>query len=264
MTSRFITALQLRDLQAADPKLRILDVRHRVGADRQRPAYEAGHIPGAVYVELRDELAGPATPGRGGRNPLPATEVLQADLRRWGVADHMPVVVYAGAGQPAAGRAWWVLSWAGVVGVRILAGGYDAWVATGLPVSASVPDPTPTAFTVSLGPLQEATIDEVPAYALRGQLVDVRPRADFELGHIPHAINLPYTELTDGAGLPLAGERIASLLAERGVDARATVALTCGGGVAAAWSAAILEEAGVPTALHVGSWSEWIERHPPA
>jgi len=264
MSSRFITAVQLRDWQAADPSLRILDVRHQVGAERQRRVYEAGHIPDAVYVELRDELAGPSTPGRGGRNPLPAVDVLQADLRRWGVAAHSLVVVYAGAGQPAAGRAWWVLNWAGVTNVRILAGGYEAWVEAGLPVSNSVPTPTPTTFTARQGRLQEATIGELPAYALRGQLVDVRPRADFELGHIPHAVNLPYTELTDIAGLPLPRERITSLLGGQGVDPHVIVVLTCGGGVAAAWSAAILDEAGVPTALHVGSWSEWIEHHPVA
>ena len=124
MRSRFITALQLRDLLTTDTSVVILDVRHMVGAERQRHSYDRGHIPGAVYVELRDELAGPPSPGRGGRNPLPTAEVLQSNLRRWGVTADARVVVYAGSGQPAAGRAWWVLTWAGISGAHILAGGY--------------------------------------------------------------------------------------------------------------------------------------------
>lgn len=264
MSPRFITAGQLSDLLATDAGVRVLDVRHQVGAERQRPAYEAGHIPGAVYVELRDLLAGPPTPGRGGRNPLPAPEVLQADLRDWGVAAHAPVVVYAGAGQPAAGRAWWVLRWAGVSEVRILAGGYEAWLAAGLPVSTALPRPARTDVVIRPGQLQEAVIEAVPGHALRGQLVDVRPRADHDEGHIPHAVNLPYTELTDATGLPLPAEHITARLGELGVDVGATVVLTCGGGVAAAWSAAILDEIGLTTALHVGSWSEWVQLHPSA
>ncbi|MFT4269232.1 MAG: rhodanese-like domain-containing protein [Xenophilus sp.] len=262
MPPRFITALQLRDRLATGTPTVLLDVRHLVGTDRQRGAYDAGHIPGAVYVELRDELAGPPSPGRGGRNPLPTAQVLQSNLRRWGVAADLPVVVYAGAGQPAAGRAWWVLTWAGVPGVRILAGGYEAWVDAGLPVSTATPVPTPTTFTIRPGCLREVALGEVPAHALRGQLVDVRPHADFDQGHIPNAINLPYTDLTDAAGLPLPARRLHALLAERGVDPGDTVALTCGGGVAAAWSAALFDEAGIRTALHVGSWSEWVAHNP--
>lgn len=263
-SSRFMTAPQLHALLGSDATVRVLDVRHMVGADRMRHVYEAGHIPGAVYVEMRDELAGPASAGRGGRNPLPQADALQSHLRRWGVGAESTVVVYAGVGQPAAGRAWWVLTWAGVP-VRILAGGYEAWVTAGFPVTTGTvtpetPTPPPSTRTVRPGQLPDVTVAEVPAYAQRGQLVDVRPRTDFEQGHIPGAVNLPYTGLTGTDDLPLAARDIQALLAAQGVDHDAPVALTCGGGVAAAWSAAILEDAGIRTVLHAGSWSEWCTR----
>lgn len=258
-SSRFISIGRLQSLAASDRPPLILDIRHQVGTERQRKAYEAGHVPGAVYVELRDELAGPPTPSRGGRNPLPAAAALQSNLRRWGVTGTSPTVVYAGRGQPAAGRAWWVLTWAGVADVHILAGGYEAWVDAGLPVVSTLPEPTPSAFVVSPGRLRDLSLSEALEYGLRGQLVDVRPRADFEDGHMPHAVNLPYGDLTDAGRFPLPTDRLRDLLAQRGVDVEAEVALTCGGGVAAAWCAAILDEIGVPTALHVGSWSEWVE-----
>ena len=258
MPSHFIAPLQLQALLERDSSVRVLDVRHLVGADRMRHVYEAGHIPGAVYVEMRDDLAGPASTGRGGRNPLPQAEVLQTRLRHWGVAENSKVVVYAGSGQPAAGRAWWVLTWAGLPGVRILAGGYEAWVAAGLPVDAKLPTPLATTLIVRPGQLIDATLAEVPSFAQQGQLVDVRPSTDYEQGHIPQAVNLPYTVLTSADGLPLPVQEIHALLAAQGVDGNRPVALTCGGGVAAAWSSAILEEAGIRTALHAGSWSEWV------
>lgn len=258
MPSRFLTAEQLHGLQLTDTSVVVLDVRHLVGHARMRDHYEAGHIPGAIYVEMRDQLAGPASPGRGGRNPLPSPDTLQADLRHWGIGPDSSVVIYSGAGQPAAGRAWWVLTWAGIPGVCILAGGYEAWVEAGYSVSQEIPSPTPSAITVNPGQLSEVTLPEVPAYAQRGQLVDVRPRSDFELGHIPGAVNIPYTDLSDAGGFPLAPESLARLFEGRGVNLGKTVALTCGGGVAAAWSSAILDEVGISTALHVGSWSEWM------
>lgn len=259
MPARFITAKELHELQIADKSLVVLDVRHLVGQARMRDQYETGHIPGAIYVEMRDELAGPASPGRGGRNPLPKPETLQANLRLWGISANSSVVIYSGLGQPAAGRAWWVLTWAGIRGVRMLAGGYEAWVEAGLPVSKETPIPSPSEIVIHPGQLPDVTLSEVPWHAQRGQLVDVRPRVDFDLGHIPGAVNVPYTELSDSRGFPVAPGLLQSLFAGQGVDLKKTIALTCGGGVAAAWSAAILDAIGIPTALHAGSWSEWID-----
>ena len=112
----FISPAELAAIAPGD--LVLLDVRHGFPGGGQPDAYRAGHLPGARYVELRDELAGPKSP-TGARNPLPEPAAIEASLRRWGVSDGKRVVVYADADAPSAGRAWWVLTWAGVRDVRI-------------------------------------------------------------------------------------------------------------------------------------------------
>ena len=114
----------------------VLDVRWALttaNTPAGRREYEAGHVPGAFFVDLDSELAGP--PGDGGRHPLPDPEVVQAVLRRAGITEHSRVVAYDGKDSYAAARAWWVLRWLGVSDVRVLDGGWAAWVAAGLPVS---------------------------------------------------------------------------------------------------------------------------------
>src|SRR5262249_13073912 len=105
-----------------------------------RAAYDAGHLPGAAFVNLDRDCCGP--PGPGGRHPLPDPAALERAVRRLGVrADH-PVVVYeAGGATPvgSAARVWWTLRWAGHEQVQILDGGYAAWVAAGQPVSRQEP-----------------------------------------------------------------------------------------------------------------------------
>ncbi len=102
-----------------------------------RDAYDAGHIPGAHFVDLDAELAGP--PGDGGRHPLPSATVVEAALRRAGVGAETPVVVYDAANSMAAARAWWILRYFGVRDVRVLDGGFAAWRAAGGEVSTTVP-----------------------------------------------------------------------------------------------------------------------------
>src|SRR5262245_32998594 len=99
----------------------VLDVRWKLGGPPGRPEYLAGHIPGAVYVDLDTELAGHGEP-TDGRHPLPALRDLQAAARRWGVRDDRGVVAYDGEGNLAAARAWWLLRWAGLRDVRLLDG----------------------------------------------------------------------------------------------------------------------------------------------
>ena len=90
----------------------LLDVRWALGDDRGRERYLAGHLPGAVYVDLDTELADPPSP-RAGRHPLPSVQRLQSAARRWGVRTGAPVVAYDAGGGTAAARAWWLLRWAG-------------------------------------------------------------------------------------------------------------------------------------------------------
>lgn len=253
------------ELAVIDPdRLVLLDVRHAYPAGGQPEAYAEGHIPGARYVELRAELAGPKSP-TGARNPLPEPAAIEASLRGWGVTDASRVVVYADADAPSAGRAWWVLTWAGVEDVRILEGGWQAWVADGRSLTAGVSRPaTPGDFVVRPGRLRDIGPDDAAALAAEGRLVDARGAEYFDLdpenratGHIPGAVSVPYDEFFAADGSIRTAEELRARFAAAGIDLAQPVGIYCGGGVAAAFEASVLAGLGVETSLYVGSWSEW-------
>ena len=258
----FITPAELAAIDPAD--LVLLDVRHAYPAGGQPGAYAEGHLPGARYVELRAELAGPRS-ASGARNPLPEPAAIEASLRGWGVAEGKRVVVYADADAPSAGRAWWVLTWAGVPDVRILAGGWQAWAASGRELTTEAPPPAePGDFVVRAGALTDIGPDEAAALGAQGRLVDARGAEYFELdpedratGHIPGAVSIPYDRLFASDGSLLDPDSVRALFADAGIDLSRPVGLYCGGGVAAAFEASVLAGLGVETALYVGSWSEW-------
>jgi len=258
----FISPAELAAIPAEE--LVLLDVRHAYPAGGQPEAYAAGHLPGARYVELREELAGPKSP-TGARNPLPAPAAIEASLRAWGVSAGSRVVVYADADAPSAGRAWWVLTWAGVPDVRILAGGWQAWAAEGRPLTTEAPPPAaPGDVVVTPGRLADIGADEAAALAAEGRLVDARGAEYFELdperratGHIPGAVSVPYDELFGEDGALRDADAIRARFAEAGIDLSRPVGIYCGGGVAAAFESAVLHGLGVDNALYVGSWSEW-------
>ena len=125
-----VTATDLAALiRAADP-VTVLDVRWRVDDPDGREAYLLGHIPGAVYVSLEDELSDHSVTGRG-RHPLPSGRRLQAAAREWGIRQDVPVVVYDDWNRAGSARAWWVLTAAGLENVCILDGGLSAWRSAG-------------------------------------------------------------------------------------------------------------------------------------
>ncbi|MFE9691224.1 sulfurtransferase [Micromonospora sp. NPDC005806] len=254
------------ELDRADPPT-LLDVRWRLVGPPGRDDYAAGHLPGAVFVDLDTELCG--RPGAAGRHPLPDPAALQAALRTAGVrADH-PVVVYDGGDGMSAARAWWTLRWAGHRAVRVLHGGFPAWVAAGLPVSAEAPTPPPGDVTVSPGALPVLDAGEAArlAAADAGVLLDVRaaPRyrgetepIDPVAGHVPGAVNLPAPEYVTDGRFPAAAA-LRQRFAAAGVGADAPVGAYCGSGVTAAQAVLALHLAGRPdAALYVGSWSNWV------
>ena len=120
-----ISPAELQDLMAQRDQLVLLDVRWSLAEPDGHKYYVAGHIPGAQFVDLDADLAGPATPETG-RHPLPDLPHLQQAARGWGIDDGDTVVVYDDAGGTSAARAWWLLRWAGVADVRILDGGLAA------------------------------------------------------------------------------------------------------------------------------------------
>jgi len=243
----------------------ILDVRWRLGGPPGRQDYAAGHVPGAVFLDLDRDLAGPA--GSGGRHPLPDPAALQAVLRRAGVRRDRPVVCYdAGDGQAAA-RAWWTLRWAGLTEVYVLDGGYAAWLAAG--GEAATGEPSPDATDLVLRPGGMPLVDAAGAAALSrdGILLDVRvaPRfrgeqepVDPVAGHIPGAVNLPTTVHVGPDGRLRSPAELRATFEAAGVRAERPVGAYCGSGVTAAHTVLALTAAGFRPALYVGSWSDWI------
>ncbi|MFI9081564.1 sulfurtransferase [Streptomyces sioyaensis] len=260
-----ITATELASELAQSTAPVLLDVRYQLGGPPGRPQYEAGHVPGAVYVDLDSELAAP--PGPAGRHPLPDLEVFAGAMRAAGVRADRPVVVYDGGQSWAAARAWWLLRWTGHPDVRVLDGGLAAWQASGGALSVDQPTPPAGDFTPLPGALPVLTADDAAALARRGVLLDARAaeryRGEVEpidpvAGHIPGAVSAPTTEnVAEGSTVFRAASELAQRFASLGATADAEVGVYCGSGVSAAHEVLALAVAGVPAALYVGSWSEW-------
>jgi thiosulfate/3-mercaptopyruvate sulfurtransferase len=243
----------------------VLDIRWHLAGPPGAEAYRRAHLPGAVFIDLDRELAGP--PGSGGRHPLPDAETFQMVMRRAGVTRDRLVVVYDDADSTAAARAWWTLRYFGHKPVRVLDGGFRAWTEAGQPVTADVPVPKPGDFKARSGRLPILDADGAAALAVDGVLLDARAGERFRgevepvdpvAGHIPSAVNAPTVGNVgvDGRFLPavLLRERFAQLGATDAVD----VGVYCGSGVTAAHEVLALTIAGVPAALYVGSWSNWV------
>jgi thiosulfate/3-mercaptopyruvate sulfurtransferase len=257
-----ITAAELAGRLDAGDQITLLDVRWSLPEPDGTAAYEAGHLPGAVYVSLDDELSDHSVQGRG-RHPLPTGPSLQGAARRWGVRTGVPVVVYDDWNRAGSARAWWVLTAAGIPDVRILDGGLAAW--TGELQTGTV-TPEPGDVTVAHDDLHTAarktvTADEaVESDLLLDARVPERFRGDIEpvdpvAGHIPGAVNLPSTSLLGSAGAFLPEADLTGLFDAHGVGS--DVAVYCGSGVTASVVIAALASVGVDAALFPGSWSQW-------
>lgn len=269
-TAHLATPQELVELQERG-RVRVLDVRWRLDAPDGHPAYRAGHIPGAVYVRLDEELA-----ARGdladGRHPLPEASALQASVRRWGIDDGDTVVVYDDGLGYGPARAWWMLLDAGVT-ARVLDGGLSAWRAAGLPLETDEVTPEVGSATISPGHLPQLTMDEAAALAAgdaTGVLLDARAgeryRGDVEpidprAGHIPGALSAPTTENVDADGRMRSTPELQARFASLGIEPGTVVGVYCGSGVSAAQEVLALAVAGHEAALYVGSWSQWAN-HP--
>ncbi|OBF63627.1 thiosulfate sulfurtransferase [Mycobacterium sp. 852002-50816_SCH5313054-b] len=259
-----ITAAELvRLIEAGDPPA-ILDVRWRLDDPDGRPAYLDGHLPGAVYVSLEDELSDHSVAGRG-RHPLPSGRSLEAAARRWGIRQDDAVVVYDDWNRAGSARAWWVLTAAGLQNVRILDGGLSAWRSSGQGLEAGPVNPAPGNVTVPQDDLyaggrptltaeQTGTVTLLDARAAERFRGDVEP-LDPVAGHIPGASNLPSGAVLMDDGTFVGEGALSQLLSDSGIDG--SVGVYCGSGVTAAITVAALAATGRQAALYPGSWSEW-------
>jgi thiosulfate/3-mercaptopyruvate sulfurtransferase len=243
----------------------LLDVRWALGDPHGREHYLEGHLPGAVFVDLETELADPPS-AAAGRHPMPSLQRLQSVARRWGIRDGDRVVAYDASGGQAAARAWWLLRWGGLSGVRLLDGGLAAWRRAGGAVETGDVVPEPGNVVLAGDAMPVLSIDEAAALPATGLLLDARAgeryRGEVEpvdprAGHVPGAISAPTAaNLTlDGSFRPPSElrERLAGL----GVEPGRPVGVYCGSGVTAAHEVAALAVAGIDAALWPGSWSQW-------
>ena len=269
--SPLIAAGELRTaLESGTPPV-VLDVRS--GQDG-RSAFLAGHIPAAVCVDLRADLSGPGAPADG-RTPLPGTASLQEAMRGWGISAGSDVVVYDNSRGLSAGRAWWILRWAGHATVRLLDGGLSAWSDDGGALATGLAAPARGDVVVRPGSLPTFDADDVIAIPATGALVDARESARYSgesepldpvAGHIPGAINLPTTGNLGRDGRFLAPDDLRARFAANGLPGRDPIVVYCGSGVAAAHEILALQVAGLEGVLYPPSWSGWVSdpSHPAA
>lgn len=254
-------------------ELRILDCRFALeDPGYGRRAHAAGHLPGACFADLEEDLSAPVVAGRTGRHPLPDPQRLCRRLRDWGVDDDSEIVLYDDGPGAFAARAWWLLLWLGKrEGVYLLDGGMNAWRDAGLPLQHEQPQPPLGHFEgqadndlvvesdALLGRLADPQLTLLDARGLprfRGEVEPIDPVA----GHIPGAQCAPFIDNLDSHERFLPAEalrqRFAALLGSRPQE---RLVAYCGSGVTACHNLFALCLAGFPLGtLYAGSWSEWI------
>jgi thiosulfate/3-mercaptopyruvate sulfurtransferase len=245
--------------------LLIADCRFDVADPVRGPRNHAeGHIPGAVYAHLDEDLSTPASE-HGGRHPLPSIDRMAALFGRLGIASgRTRVVVYDDAGGSYAARLWWMLRYLGHREVQLLDGGWQAWLAGGGPVETTSAPVRPALFTAEVRHEMLADVDDVRALGPGSTLIDSRAPEryrgeteplDAKAGHIPGAVNHPWMAALGPDQRLLPPERLRESFGE--LSDRPVV--YCGSGVTACINVLALEEAGygMPR-LYGGSWSDWI------
>jgi len=235
-----------------------------------RAAYDCGHVPGARYAHLDDDLSRPPSPAEG-RHPLPDTARFVATLGGWGIAAGDTVICYDEGSGAIAARLWWLLRHVGHRDCAVLDGGFAAWQEAGLAVEQETPSWTARRYEARSTDARRvvATPDLAARLAAGDLLVDARgaPRyrgeqepMDPVAGHVPGARNRPFASnvTANGRFRPAAELRkeLLELLGDR--EPSALIAM-CGSGVTACHLLLALEVADLEGgALYAGSWSEWI------
>lgn len=241
----------------------LFDLRWSLTDPKQgRAAYGAGHIPGAVFVDLDTDLSAPTGEGR---HPLPTAAEFTRTLGRLGTGPEDEIVVYDDLGGSIAARLWWMLRSIGHERSRLLDGGLGAWIDSGLQVSTEAARPRSASYPEAADFTGVAGIDDLVGRPLidaraperyRGEVEPVDPKA----GHIPGAVNMPTSgNLGPGGRFLDAGE-----LAQRYRQTPEDTIVSCGSGVTACHAALALVIAGhVMPDVYIGSFSDWSRRDLP-
>ncbi len=248
-------------------EVRVVDVRWYLDGRSGRAAYDSGHIAGAVWADIDDDLAGPPTP-EGGRHPLPTPEHFAAAMERLGIDNGDAVVAYDDASGSIAARLWWMLRSLGVE-AAVLDGGLQAWRA---PLTTEEPEPRTARFAPQPWP-DDAYVDTARVDTLRSDaralLVDARGAARFRgedtggvdrrAGHIPGGRSAPWTDNVDAeTGRLQSPAELRERYAALGAGEADVVVASCGSGVTACHDLLALQVAGFEhVALYPGSWSAW-------
>jgi thiosulfate/3-mercaptopyruvate sulfurtransferase len=260
-----------------DPDLRVVDMRGYVttrpvgpGVEEAtyrgaREEYQAGHIPGAVYVDWTKDIVDPD-------DPVPA-QVATPDrfaetMGVRGIGDGTHVVAVDHLGGQFATRLWWALTYYGHDLVSVLDGGWGRWVEEGRPIESGEVTVAPQVFHPRPRPSWRATADEVRARLGRSdvQILDARDPGQYtgarrrgpRGGHIPGAVNVPRELFFDEDGGFLPREAIAGRVAKLGVTPDRPAIAYCNGGVAATVVLFHLHRLGFPALTNYdGSWNEW-------
>ena len=234
-----------------------------------RTQYRAGHIPGAVYASLNDDLAGRRT-GRNGRHPLPPVATLAATFSRLGIGKNTQVVVYDQDTGLFASRFWWSLRYLGHDAVALLDGGWAKWTRERRPTKNG--DESRPAATFVPRPRADMVVDAAHVSRRVNDpttiLIDARGPDRFEgrnetldpvAGHIPGAKNVFYKSNLAGDNTMLSPDALREKFEQAlGGYSPKDAVMYCGSGVSACLNLLAMERSGLPgTKLYVGSWSEW-------
>jgi thiosulfate/3-mercaptopyruvate sulfurtransferase len=249
--------------------IRIADCRFALADPKKgRQEYDKGHIPGALFFDLEEDLSGPISE-HGGRHPLPNMDEFAKKLELAGIHENVPVIAYDQGEGPFAARFGWMLQYLGHENVFILDGGYRAWLEANLPVSVDAPAFQQAKFNINLKPELLATVEDVKSL-VSGRvpntvLIDSREQKrylgleepiDKKAGRIPGAINKPWFEgLQNGYYLKVEDQK------QRFIDLNQdqNIIVYCGSGVTAAPNYLALKHAGFKKVkLYLGSFSDWI------
>jgi thiosulfate/3-mercaptopyruvate sulfurtransferase len=233
-----------------------------------RARYLATHIPGSIFFDI-DELSDESTSLP---HMLPSPDAFSRSMSALGLNDQQTIVIYEQEGVFSAPRAWWMLSTFGVRDVHILDGGLPAWVEGGFPTDSAHVERAQATFDAKFD--QNAVKDFAQIQRMiaeHTQILDARsaarftgtspePRPGISSGHMPGAINVPFTELV-AEGRIKSAEQLRELFIAKGVNMKQPVTTTCGSGVTAAVIALGLELAGAEhVSLYDGSWAEYAQR----